>query len=254
MDLPIWSYPVLFCVGTIAGAVDAMAGGGGIITVPVLLSVGFPVPLALGTNKLQATFGSVSAAWHYARARLVDLRTCGVGIAATLIGALLGAWCVQRLNSSVLQAMIPWLLAAVVVYTIFRPRVGSQEHPPRISPLLFFIIFGLALGFYDGFLGPGTGSFWTIAMVALLGFDFLRATATTKVMNATSNAAALALFIVGGHVHYPSGIVMGAGQLVGSRIGARLAVARGAKFVRPVFLTMVIVVMARLLWAQATKR
>lgn len=230
--------------------VDAIAGGGGIITIPVLLNCGFPVPLALGTNKLQATFGSTSAALHYGRAGLIDARTCSVGVITTLIGALLGAAAVQRLNSALLQTVIPWLLAAVVVYNIIRPQAGQHDHPPRLPITVFFVLFGLVLGFYDGFLGPGTGSFWTISMIALLGFNFLKATATTKVMNATSNIASLALFLAGGSVDYRSGLVMGAGQLIGTKFGARLALTRGARFIRPVFLTMVIGVMARLLWVQ----
>lgn len=250
MTLETWVYPVLFCVGIVAGLVDAIAGGGGIITVSALLYVGFPVPLALGTNKLQATFGSVSAAWHYARGGWVEWRSCVVGVIFTLVGALAGAGAVQRLDPGLLQRVVPWLLVAVVVYTALRPAVGQQDHPPRMSSAVYFILFGLVLGFYDGFLGPGTGSFWTISMVALLGFNFLKATATTKVMNATSNIASLAVFILGGTVDYPTGFVMGAGQLIGARIGARLAMTRGARFVRPIFLTMVVAILARPLWQQ----
>lgn len=250
MDLEIWVYAVLFCVGGIAGLVDAIAGGGGIITIPVLLNFGFPVPLALGTNKLQATFGSTSAAVHYGRAGLIDLRACFVGITATLVGAATGAAAVQQLDSALLQTMVPWLLAGVVIYTVIRPQTGEHDHPPRVPLNAFFIIFGLLLGFYDGFLGPGTGSFWTISLITLLGFNFLKATAVTKVMNATSNVAALALFIMGGSVDYTAGLVMGVGQLIGTRMGARLALNRGARFIRPIFLAMVVAVMARLLWSQ----
>jgi len=248
--LETWVYPVLFCVGLIAGSVDAIAGGGGILTVPALLSFGFPAPLALGTNKFQSTFGSVSAVWHYSRGGLIDPRACRVGVSATLIGAFLGAWSVQHLNPLLLQAVIPWLLVGIVVYTALRPNIGQKDHPPRIGARPYFVVFGLILGFYDGFLGPGTGSFWTISMVALLGFNFLKATATTKVMNATSNVASLALFALGGMVNLKAGLAMGAGQLVGSRLGAHLAMTRGARFVRPIFLTMVVAVLARLLWVQ----
>lgn len=250
MTLEAWVYPVLFGVGIVAGLVDSIAGGGGIITVSALLYVGFPVPLALGTNKLQATFGSVSAAWHYARGGFVEMRTCVIGVIATLLGALAGAWAVQRLDPLLLQRLVPWLLVAVVLYTALRPAVGQHDHPPRMPFTAYFILFGLGLGFYDGFLGPGTGSFWTISMVALLGFNFLKATATTKVMNATSNLASLGVFILGGTVDYPTGFVMGAGQLIGARVGARLAMTRGARFVRPIFLTMVVAILARLLWQQ----
>lgn len=243
-------YPVLFGVAAVAGCVDAIAGGGGMITIPVLLSIGLPPQTALGTNKLQASFGSTSAAWHYSRAGLVDLRACGLGIAFTLVGSLLGAFAVQHLDPGFLQTAIPWLLVGLFVYTVARPAAGHGDHPPRVSPPLFFVFAGLALGFYDGFLGPGTGSFWTVLLIAVMGFNFLRATATTKVMNATSNLGSLGLFLLAGSVHYKAGLVMGAGQLVGAKLGTRLAVTRGARFVRPVFLGVVLVLIAKLLIGQ----
>jgi hypothetical protein len=121
---------------------------------------------------------------------------------------------------------------------------------PRLPETPAYVALGLVIGFYDGFLGPGTGSFWTLALISLLGQNFLRATATTKVMNATSNAASLLVFIAGGKVAWTIGLVMGAGQLVGARVGARLAVRGGVTFVRPVFLTVVTLLLLRLLYAQ----
>jgi uncharacterized membrane protein YfcA len=248
MDLPFWAYPALFVTGIVAGLVDAVAGGGGILTVPVLLNLGLPVPVALGTNKLQASFGSVVAARHYAKSGLVDLRHCKLGVLMTLLGSVAGAATVHLLDNDFLEALIPWMLAAIVVYTIIRPQVGVNDHPPRVGTPLFFSCFGLSLGFYDGFFGPGTGSFWTIALVAVMGLNFAKATGVTKVMNATSNVAALAFFVGAGQVNYAAGLTMGAGQIVGARIGSALVVRRGAHFVRPIFLTMVILVMLRLLW------
>lgn len=250
MQLQLWSYPILFLAGATAGLVDAIAGGGGIISLPVLLNLGLPVPVALGTNKLQASFGSVTAAWHFAREGLLDARACRVGVTATLVGALAGAATVRWLDARVLEVVIPWLLAGIVVYSILRPQVGTQDHPPRLGAPAFFTLFGLGLGFYDGFFGPGVGSFWTIALVAIMGFNFLKATAYTKVMNATSNVASLALFASGGQVDYSAGLVMGAGQLVGARLGAGLAMKRGARFVRPIFLAMVVLVMLRLVYVR----
>lgn len=248
MDLALWVYPVLFLTGFAAGLVDAVAGGGGIITLPVLLNLGLPVSVALGTNKLQASFGSVTAAWHYTRRGLVDLRSCGRGILATLVGALLGAWVVRSIDGQVLGRLIPWLLAAIVTYMIFRPHVGGEDRPARMGEGKFALLFGLGLGFYDGFFGPGTGSFWTIACVLLLGYNFSKATGYTKVMNATSNLAALALFAAAGQFHLAAGLVMAVGQVTGARLGAGLVVTRGARFVRPLFLTMAILTIARLIW------
>lgn len=241
-------YPVLFATGVVAGLVDAIAGGGGMIALPVLLNFGMPPQVALGTNKFQSVFGTLSAVRHYVQRGAVDLRACRTGIGATLLGALAGAWAVQTVEARVLEKAIPWLLAAVFLYTLLRPALGAQDHPPRMRAGWFFTGFGVVLGFYDGFFGPGVGSFWTIALIALMGYNFTKATAWTKVMNATSNLASLALFAAFGRVDYRAGAVMAAGQIIGGRIGAGLVVKRGARFVRPLFLGIVGLTLARLLY------
>jgi uncharacterized membrane protein YfcA len=253
MHLAPWVYPLLFAAAFAAGLVDAIAGGGGIIALPVLLTLGLPVPVALGTNKFQGSFGSVTAAWHYTTRGLVDLRACRWGILATLAGALLGASAVRLIDAQILGRLIPWLLAVIVAIMIFRPRMGTEAHAPRMGTGAFALLFGLVLGFYDGFFGPGAGTLWTIACVILLGHDFARATGYTKVMNATSNLAALALFATAGAVHVAAGLVMAAGQVTGARLGARLVVSRGARFVRPIFLSMALLTIARLLWVNAVR-
>src|SRR5690606_28577700 len=160
-------------------------------------------------------------------------------ILTTLAGSLLGAFAVQQIDSAILADVVPWLLAAILLYTVLRPKLGAEDHPPKLSAPFFFTGFGLVLGFYDGFFGPGTGSFWAIALLLVLGHNFARATAFTKIMNATSNLAALALFLAAGLVHFGAGLAMAAGQLLGGKLGAHLVVTRGARFVRPIFLTMV---------------
>ncbi len=248
MDFAPWTYPLLFAVGLTAGWVDSIAGGGGLIALPVLLNLGLPVPLALGTSKFQSTCGTLAAAWHYVRSGLVDFRGCRNGIAATFVGAALGTLTVQRFDPHLLGRIIPWLLAAILVYTLFRPAIGEQDHPPRLGADLFYSAFGLGLGFYDGFFGPGVGSFWALALILLLGQNFARATAHTKVMNLTSNLVSLALFASAGSVHLGAGLVMGTGQVVGARLGSRLVVRRGAKFIRPIFLGVVTLTLIRLIW------
>jgi uncharacterized membrane protein YfcA len=248
MEIALWSYPLLFLAGLVAGLVDSVAGGGGLISLPVLLNLGLPVPLALGTNKFQSSFGSVAASWHYARRGVVDLRACRFGIAMTMVGAFAGALAVQQIDSHLLGRLVPWLLAAILLYTVLRPAIGVHEQLPRMGEKAFYAVFGLGLGFYDGFFGPGAGSFWAIALIMLLGQNFTRATGTTKVMNATSNLVSLAVFATAGLVHLGAGLTMGLGQIVGARLGSGLVVTKGVRFIRPIFLTMVTLTLARLIW------
>ncbi|SPE61029.1 conserved membrane hypothetical protein [Verrucomicrobia bacterium] len=243
-----WHFPLLFGTGLAAGFVDAIAGGGGLITLPVLLSLGLGPQEALGTNKLQATFGSGSAAWHYAQAKTVLLSDCGRGFVFSLVGAALGAWAVQQLRRSFLEHAIPFLLFAVALYTFFTPRLGADDLHPRMRRGWFDLCFGLLLGFYDGFFGPGTGTFWTMAFMLLLGFNLTRATAYTKVMNFGSNLSSLIFFIARGNALFAAGLTMGVGQLLGARIGSRMVIARGTKFIRPIFIAAVLALTLKLLW------
>ncbi|MFP4140907.1 MAG: TSUP family transporter [Planctomycetota bacterium] len=235
-------------VAFVAGLVDSIAGGGGLLTVPALLLVGLPPKLALGTNKLQASFGSGSAMVHYARGGTVQPRRLIGPAAWVLLWAGAGSLAVQHLSNDVLAGVIPVLLLALLVYLLAKPAAGMVESAPRMKPAAFYAIFGATIGFYDGFFGPGTGSFWTLALVALLGMDLPRAVGHTKVMNFTSNIAALAWFLVGGWVHVPLGLAMGVGQLLGARVGSTLVLRGGAKIVRPVLLLVVALTAGKLLW------
>ena len=243
-----WQLPLLFGAGLVAGFVDSVAGGGGLITIPVLLNLGLDPQQALGTNKLQASFGSGSASWHYARAGTVPLRDCGPGFVFSLAGAALGAWAVQQVNPRFLKRAIPLLLLAVAVYTLLKPRLGAQDSRPRMGRRRFDLVFGLGLGFYDGFFGPGTGTFWAMAYMLGLGFNLTRATAYTKVMNFASNLSSLAFFLLGRNVLWGAGLSMGLGELLGARLGSRLVIAKGARFIRPIFISAVLALTLKLLY------
>ncbi len=252
-ELTAAHYALLFAAGLVAGAVDAIAGGGGLITLPAMLGVGLPPPLALGSNKLGSVFGTASATWSFARQGAVDLRECVRGVVFTAIGALAGAVAVRLLNPALLGRAIPWLLAAIVIYMVFRPKLGETDRHHRMEAPAFYAVFGLSFGFYDGFFGPGVGSFWTIAFVMVLGHNFVKAAAHTKVMNLASNAAALAFFAAAGAVVPGPGLAVGAGQLIGARVGAHLAMTRGARFVRPIFLVMATLTIAKLIYQHYVK-
>lgn len=241
---------LLFLAGLVAGFIDAIAGGGGLISVPALLWAGLPPQVALGTNKMQAVFGTCMAVRKYAQAKLVVWSQMRLAVMVTFISAMLGTWVVTQVSNDVLKKIVPWMLLGIAVYVLISPRLGTQPTKARLGVAAFSFLAGAALGFYDGFFGPGTGTFWTLACLSLLGLDLPRATAFTKVVNLTSNAASLMVFVIAARVNYQIAAAMIAGQLIGGRLGAGLAIRHGAPFIRVVFLSVVFAMVTKLLWDQ----
>ncbi len=239
---------LLFCAGLSGGFIDAIAGGGGLITVPALLWAGLPPQLALGTNKMQSSVGTTLAVWRYGRAGLVAWRDVRLSAAITFVSAAAGAWTVTLVDNAFLKKLVPWLLLAIAGYVVLSPRLGIRQARARVSAGAFAWGGGLVLGFYDGFFGPGTGSFWTIALLGLLGYELTRATAYTKVVNLASNLASVVIFAAKGCIVLPAALVMIGGQLIGARLGSGMVLAHGARFVRVVFLAVVFAMVLRLLW------
>jgi hypothetical protein len=239
----------LWLAGLLAGFVDSIAGGGGIISLPALLAAGMPPHLALGTNKLQGTCGSLTATINYVRKGLVNLREVPAGILFTAFGALAGTVTVQVISPDFLRHIIFFLLAGVFLYTLLSPDLGKLDRRPLLAAPVFFGCTGMVLGFYDGFFGPGTGSFWAIALVVLLGLNLKKATAHTKVFNFTSNIVALAAFFVGQNVVISAGLLMGGGQMLGAFMGSRLVIQKGTGFVRVFFLIVVAATMVKLIYS-----
>ncbi len=239
---------LLLGTGLVAGFVDSIAGGGGLITVPVLLSLCPDPIIALGTNKLQSTFGSTSATFHYARAGMLNYREVRRAWLLAFLGALCGTFLVQQFDSHLLKRIVPVALFAVAVFVWLRPQLGAQDIHPRISRGKFDFIFAFGIGVYDGFLGPGTGTFLALAFMLGLGFNLTRATANTKALNWASNVASLILFLMVGKIWFAAGLIMGAGQWLGARAGSKMVVTRGTRFIRPVFLTMVVLLTLKLIY------
>ena len=246
--MPPLTLSLLFLAGLSGGFIDAIAGGGGLITVPALLAAGLPLQMALGTNKFQSSCGTIIAVWRYARAGLIRTPWLWLAVGLSFIGSMGGAFAVSVLSKDLLKQLIPWMLAAVAIYTALNRRFGIHAGEAKLSPVVFAVIFGSAIGFYDGFFGPGTGSFWTVALVALLGLDLRHATGYTKAANLASNLGSLGIFLANGSVHFTAGAAMIAGQLIGARLGSGLVIRRGAAFIRPVFLMVVAVMTLKLLW------
>jgi uncharacterized membrane protein YfcA len=234
--------------------VDSIAGGGGLIALPVILSLGLPPRLALGTNKLQGCFGTASASYNYIRKGKISLKETYVGIAFTFVGAALGTLTIQHMDAAWLEYAIPVLLLMIFIYTLVSPKLGKTEQKAKLPPTLFFIIFGLGLGFYDGFFGPGAGSFWMAALLVFGGHNMTKAAGVTRIMNFTSNIVALCLFALGGHILYSAGICMAAGQVIGARLGSNMAMQRGARFIRPIFLTVVFLTLLKILYTMVMQQ
>ena len=226
-----------------AGWVDAVSGGGGLLQVPaLLLSVPADAPqAALGTNKLSSIAGTSAAAITYARKVKPELRTALPMAAAAFIGAGAGALVALRLPVEVLRPFIVIALVVVWLLIAFRSRWLSSAAPVVSTRRKWgtALIGGGGIGFYDGMLGPGTGAFLIVLLVAALGYSYLRASATAKLVNVGTNAAALIIFGLGGSVIWLLGLAMGACNIAGGVIGARTAMARGSDFVRIVLLVVV---------------
>lgn len=234
--------------GLCAGFIDSIAGGGGLISLPALLWAGLPPHLALGTNKLQSAVGTTMAVHRYHSAGLIDWPTMHVAIGATAMAAALGTGAVLLVDNRVLRFVVPWLLLGVAIHVLRRPTRGDAPGRVLLSADRFGALAGGLLGFYDGFFGPGAGAFWTAACVHFRGMGLSKATAFTKVVNLTSNVAALTVFAAWGQVDPASAGAMIVGQAIGGRLGAGLAVKHGAPFIRVVFATVVFSLVARLLW------
>ncbi len=243
-----WAYPALFVVASLAGLIDAVAGGGGLLTLPALLSTGLPPQVVLGTNKLQASCGTSLAAWRFWQAGLMKQPGLWLGVAISFMASATGSFVATLIAPDFLRRLVPVLLIGVAGYLVLAPKVGESARAPRVSPWLFAGFFGIALGFYDGFFGPGTGSFWMTASMALLGLEIRSANAYTKAMNLSSNLASLSFFALQGKVQFPIALTMATGQLLGAQIGSRLAIRRGGEFIRPVLFVVVLVLAIRLLW------
>lgn len=241
---------LLFGIALVAGCIDAMAGGGGLITVPALLWAGLPPVQALATNKAQAVFGSFAATVRFLRAGAIDLRATALAVGCTFLGSAAGAVAVQVLESDLLAGLVPVLLIAFSLYFLFSPRVSDLDSRRRVGDRAFALTVGTGVGFYDGFFGPGTGTFFAMGYVALLGLSLRRATAHAKLLNFTSNLAAFLFFIAGGHVIWGIALAMAAGQLAGGWLGAHLVLRHGAGLVRPVLVIVSLAISVKLLLGQ----
>ena len=250
MEVELGDLLVLCAFAFLAGGLDAIVGGGGLVQLPALLVVlpQAPVVALLGTNKLASVVGTASAAVTYNRKISVDRRTAVVMAVFAFAGSGLGALAATRVDGDVLKPLVLVALVAVLGYTLRSPSLGEVEllRMKARAQRATAAGGGAVIGFYDGLVGPGTGSFLVFLLVGAVGLSFLHASATAKVVNTATNLSALALFAWGGHVLWVLGTAMALCNLAGSQVGTRLAIRRGSGWVRRVFLVVVSALVLRL--------
>lgn len=237
----------LFAVATAAGCVDAIAGGGGLVTLPALILAGLDPVSAIATNKLQGSAGSISATVAFARRGLIRWPAAWPIALSAGAASIVGALCVSLTPRAVLDAAVPILLVGIAVYFAFARRMHNEDAAARITPFAFAGSVAPLVGFYDGVFGPGAGAFYMVGFVTLLGLGVVRATAHTKLANAASNVGSLALFAASGHVVWTIGLAMAAGAFLGAQVGSVLAVRLGARLIRPLLVTIACAMALRLL-------
>jgi uncharacterized membrane protein YfcA len=230
---------ILLVFGFLASFIDSVVGGGGLIALPALLFTGLNPAGAVATNKLASTIGSLTSTFMFYRSGKIDLKSVVKFIPLSFIGSLFGAYTVHLLNPEVLKPLMLVMLAAVAIFTIFKKDWGSISSPKKLSihHFILFLVIILAIGFYDGFIGPGTGSFLIFSFL-LIGFDFLKAAGNAKFLNFGSNIAGLLMFMFLGQVNYTYGIIMGLAQLAGAICGSKFALKKGSGYVRALFIAV----------------
>lgn len=247
-----WTLIALSGLAFVAGFIDSVVGGGGLIQIPALL-IGFPnAPIAtlFGTNKIAALAGTSVAAFHYAKRITFDFKLLFVISLSCFISSFTGARIVSLINVDVLKPLILFILIAIAVYTFIKKDLGSvktKELPYR-NQIAYGAIIGLVIGFYDGFFGPGTGSFFVLAFVVFLGFEFVQASAYAKIVNCITNISALIVFIRQGNFMLEVAIIMAVMNITGNVIGSKLALKKGNDFVRIIFLVVVIMMILKYGW------
>lgn len=223
----------LLAAGFVAGFIDSIAGGGGLITLPALLLAGVPPVTALATNKVQGLFGAGMAALTYARRGHVNLRRQIRPALLSFAAALLGALCVNALPTELIRLVLPVLLVAIALFFALKPGLDDTDRHQRLTPFVFSLTFVPLIGFYDGLLGPGTGAFFMLAFVAMAGHGVLKATAHTKLLNFASNVGGLAGFLIVLSPLWFIGLAMGAAQIAGAYVGSSLASRIGSRLIKP---------------------
>ncbi len=237
---------ILLVFGFLAAFIDSVVGGGGLIALPALLFTGLTPAAAVATNKLAGTIGSLTSTIMFYRSGKLDLRSVSKYFPLVFLGSMLGAWTVHLMNPEILKPLMLIMLAVVAIYTMFKKNWGSISSDKKLSAfhMSMFLVAIFAIGYYDGFIGPGTGSFLIFTFL-MVGFDFLKAAGNAKFLNFGSNVAALLMFMYLGQINYAYGIPMGLAQLAGAICGSKFAIKQGSGYVRALFIFVTFILLAK---------
>ncbi len=244
--------PWLLCIAFVAGLVDAAVGGGGLVQLPgMFATLPQQAPaMLLGTNKFSSMFGTATSAWRYARHIRLPWRPVLYATAMAFVFAFLGATAVSLLPKQAVRPLILVLLVAMLIYTLIKKDFGALHRPRQIGrrELTIALAMGAAIGFYDGFFGPGTGSFLIFLFIRFFGLDFLRASAASKVVNVATNLAALTFFVPSGQILLAVAVPMAATNIIGAVAGTRLALRGGTPLIRKLFVLLVVILIGKMAW------
>ena len=245
-DLDLYTVGFLIVAGFVACFIDSTVGGGGLISTPALLALGMPVPLALGTNKLAASTGALTSVISFWRAGKINKKVALCFMPLSFIGSAVGAYVVYLLPEALMKNIIVVMLVAVAIYTYFRKDWGdvAAKEDMGVKELIAVALLALALGFYDGFFGPGTGSFLIFGFL-FIGCDFVTAAGNAKALNFASGMGALMSFALSGSVVWMYGVIMAVGMIFGAILGSRMAITKGAAYVRPLYLLVTSVLIGK---------
>lgn len=249
MDIKLSTLLLLGAIALFAGFFDAIAGGGGLLTLPALFIAGFDPVLAIATNKFQASSASVSATVAFARKRMIDWKSGRPMAALSFAGGAAGALSVTLLDRAILETSAPLLLIAVAVYFAFTPKLDERQRAAKLSMTCFTLTLVPLIGFYDGIFGPDTGSFFMVAFTLLLGQNILQAVCNSKLLNASCNLGALLVFMLGGAILWPLALTMAACAIVGAQAGARCALHFGPRLIKPLLISVCCLMALRLLFS-----
>lgn len=248
MELGLDLMLLLCLVAILAGFLDTLAGGGGLITLPALLISGLPVIQALSTNKLQSSAGTFTASCMMILKGQVKIREIYPYFIAAFIGSVIGTLCVKLIDAEQLKIIIPFVVSGIGLYFLFVPQIGQEQKQPVLSPRAYQLSAVPLIGAYDGMFGPGTGSFFALSNILLQGQKLIQATARAKILNFATNSASLCVFAYAGDVVWVLGSIMIIGQFIGAYLGARMVLSHGMTMVRPMIVLMCFVMMIKYLY------